>query len=101
MLLRWNSLVHAEKFDQESELDRLRDHIPKDAKTLLCGCVDLKKAWELLTEMYGNTDLLAGTLKKRLKNLKYPGEINTRMFIKVCVGQAMHHPANMIQSLCK
>ena len=59
---------------QESQLDRLRDNIPRQAAKALFGVCEMTKAWKLLESLYGDKNLIANKLKSQLKNLKSESE---------------------------
>ena len=82
---RWAAQVTIEKLEEETELDRLRDNIPDTAKKMLTGEKSLKKAWEILTQLFGNKTLLANKLKAKLKNLKCSGKEDHEVVINLAI----------------
>ena len=55
-------------------MDKLRDNIPKDAKDQLYRAVKLDEAWNILTKMFGDKQLISKKLKSQLKNIHYVGK---------------------------
>ena len=82
---RWGSQVHSEKLEEQSELDRLRDNIPNDAKKMLTGEKSLVGAWKILTKLYGNKTMLANKLKAKLKNIKISGREDHDIVINLAI----------------
>ena len=70
---KWGALVQPANLPAESELDKLRDAVPKLAKDQLLGCSSMAEAWGILDKRFGNTDLLAKKLKDKLKNITADG----------------------------
>ena len=58
----------------DSELDRLRDHIPSQAAKALYGETSMAGAWAVLEKLYGNKNLIASKLKQQLKSIKPKGK---------------------------
>ena len=67
---KWKTQVREANLNVESELDRLRDHIPHQAAKALYGVSSMSEAWKVLNKLYGDTDLLANKLKVQLKSIK-------------------------------
>ena len=71
---KWKSQVSIENLPAESELDRLRENIPVQAAKALYGETEMSKAWRVLENLYGDTDLIANILKNQLKTIKTKGK---------------------------
>ena len=56
---KWLSQVNKANLPEETELDKLRDNIPKDAKDQLYGVVKLDEAWNILTKRFGDKQLIS------------------------------------------
>ena len=55
---------------EESEVDKLRDSIPNDAKYQLYGVTTMVKCWEILDKRFGDPRIISMKLKAQLKNIK-------------------------------
>ena len=73
---KWKSQVSIENLPAESELDRLRENIPVQAAKALYGETDMSKAWRVLENLYGDSDLIANILKNQLKTIKSKGRFS-------------------------
>ena len=71
---KWKAQVHQAGLPEESELDKLRDGVPKQAKDMLFGITTLDEAWKILGQRYGNKDLISKKLKEQLKNVTCEGK---------------------------
>ena len=70
---KWKAQVGKANLSAESELDRLRDHVPGQAAKALYGESSMAGAWKVLDKLYGDRDLLANKLKIQLKSIKPKG----------------------------
>ena len=48
---KWTSLVTNANFPEETEIDKLRDSIPKEAKAMLYGVTKLSEAWDIMVKI--------------------------------------------------
>ena len=71
---KWKAQVSNAGLSADSELDRLRDHIPSQAAKALYGETSMAGAWAVLEKLYGNKDLIASKLKQQLKSIKPKGK---------------------------
>ena len=71
---KWMAIVTKANLPTETELDKLRDNIPKDAKEQLYGVTKLDEAWNILTQRYGDPLLIGRKLKAQLKNIQPSGK---------------------------
>ena len=71
---KWQSQVNKANLPEETELDKLRDVIPKDAKDQLYGITKLDEAWSILTKRFGDKNLISKKLKNQLKNIQCDGK---------------------------
>ena len=71
---KWMAIVTKANLPTETELDKLRDNIPKDAKEQLYGVTKLDEAWTILTQRYGDPLLIGRKLKAQLKNIQPSGK---------------------------
>lgn len=70
---KWLAQVNKASLPEESELDKLREAVPRQAKDMLYGVTSLTEAWKILTHRYGNPDLISKKLKDQLKNVVCEG----------------------------
>ena len=56
---KWLSTVSKANLPQESEVDKLRDSIPPDAKDQLYGVNDTASAWRILDKRYGDKKIIS------------------------------------------
>ena len=70
---KWKAVVSKVGLSAESELDRLKDHIPEQAARALYGESTMTGAWSILDKLYGDKDLVANKLKIQLKSIKPRG----------------------------
>ena len=80
---KWNSQVHKANLPVETELDKLRDVIPKDAKDQLYGVTKLDEAWSILGKRYGNKMLISKKLKNQLKGIQSEGKSDPEKVINL------------------
>ena len=66
---KWSSQVSKANLPEETELDKLRDAIPTDAKDQLYGVTKLEEAWTILTKRFGDEMVISQKLKKQLKSV--------------------------------
>ena len=50
---KWQSIVSKARLPEESELDKLRDNLPSDARDQIYGVKTMSKAWEILDKRWG------------------------------------------------
>ena len=72
---KWTSQVTKANLPTETEIDKLRDNLPKDAKEQLFGIKTLEEAWTILTKRFGDPMLISRKLKAQLKNIQSVGTI--------------------------
>ena len=70
---KWKAQVGKAGLNPDSELDRLRDHVPARVARALYGETTMAGAWNVLDKLYGDKDLVANKLKVQLKNIKPKG----------------------------
>ena len=68
---KWTSLVTNANFPEETEIDKLRDSIPKEAKAMLYGVTKLSEAWDILAKRYGDEMVIGQKLKNQLKSIQF------------------------------
>ena len=71
---KWASQVNKANLPEESELDKLRDAIPKEAKDQLYGVDKLDEAWKILSQRYGDKLIIGKKLKSQLKSIQTAGK---------------------------
>ena len=64
---KWASQVPKAYLPEETELDKLRDAVPMEARDQLYGVVKLDVAWAILSKRYGDKLLISKKLKSQLK----------------------------------
>ena len=64
---KWASQVHKANLPEETELDKLRDAVPREAKDQLYGVTKLDEAWSILSKRYGDKMLISKKLKTQTK----------------------------------
>ena len=67
---KWLSIVSKANLPQESEVDKLTESLPKDAKDQLYGVTTTAKAWEILDKRFGDPRIISMKLKAQLKNVQ-------------------------------
>ena len=80
---KWASQVSRANLPEETELDKLRDNIPKDAKDQLYGLTKLDEAWKILTKRFGDKNLISKKLKNQLKNIHCDGNNDAEKVINL------------------
>ena len=80
---KWESQVSKAYLPEESELDKLRDALPKEAKDQLYGVVTLTEAWKILTQRYGDKLLISKKLKGQLKSIQCVGKSDPEKIINL------------------
>ena len=80
---KWLSQVNKANLPEETELDKLRDAVPKDAKDQLYGVVKLDDAWATLTQRYGDKLLISKKLKSQLKSIQCVGKSDPERVINL------------------
>ena len=80
---KWLSLVNKANLPEETELDKLRDAVPKDAKDQLYGVVKLDEAWDTLTQRYGDKHLISKKVKSQLKSVQCVGKSDPERVINL------------------
>ena len=85
---KWKAQVNKAGLPVESELDKLRDAVPKQAKDMLFGVTCLDEAWKILSHRFGNKDLISKKLKEQLKSVTCEGknDLERLMDLKIKVG---------------
>ena len=71
---KWTAIVTKANLPVETELDKLRDNIPRDAKEQLYGVKSLDEAWKILSSRYGDPMLIGRKLKAQLKGVQPAGK---------------------------
>ena len=71
---KWLSIVSKANLPEESEVDKLRDSLPNDAKDQLYGVTTMAKCWEILDKRFGDPRIISMKLKSQLKNIKSEGK---------------------------
>ena len=82
---KWTSLVTKANLPVETELDKLRDNIPKEAREQLFGVTSLSEAWKILTTRYGDPMIISRKLKLQLKNIETSGKNDPEKVINLKV----------------
>ena len=67
---RWSTVMHQPGMPEGEELDWLRQSLPEGAKNSIYHCRTLQEAWAKLQLAYGNRNIIAEKLKRRLKSLE-------------------------------
>ena len=80
---KWLSQVTKANLPEETELDKLRDGIPKDARDQLYGVVKLSEAWVILDKRFGDKNLIAKKLKTQLKGIQCIGKSDPEKIINL------------------
>ena len=80
---KWGAQVTAAHLPEETELDKLRDSLPKDAKDQLYGVTALTEAWTILTKRYGDKNLISKKLKHQLKSIQADGKNDSERVINL------------------
>ena len=82
---KWASQVSKAYLPEETELDKLRDAVPKEAKDQLYGVTSLTVAWEILVKRYGDKLLISKKLKSQLKGIQCVGKSDPERIINLKV----------------
>ena len=82
---KWLSVVSKANLPEESEIDKLRDAIPADAKDQLYGVKTMEKSWEILDKRFGNSRLISSKLKSQLKSIQCEGKSNPEKVISLTI----------------
>jgi len=82
---KWLSVVSKANLPEESEIDKLRDSIPADARDPLYGVKTMSKSWEILDKRYGNFRLIFTKLKSQLKSIQCEGKSNPERVISLSI----------------
>ena len=82
---KWTSLVTKANLPVETELDKLKDALPKDAKEQLFGVSTLAEGWKILTKRYGDPLIISQKLKSQLKNIQPTGKNDPERVINLKV----------------
>ena len=77
---KWQSIVSKARLPEETELDKLKDNLPPEAKDQIYGVKTMSKAWEILDKRWGDPKMIASKLKTQLKNVKCKGKHDTEKF---------------------
>ena len=78
-------MVTKANLPEETELDKLRDNIPKEAKEQLFGVKSLSDAWKILSTRYGDSMIISRKLKLQLKNIETTGKNDPERVINLKV----------------
>ena len=70
---------------EESEVDKLRDSLPSDAKDQLYGVYTIAKAWEILEKRYGDPKIISTKLKAQLKSIQSEGQTDPARVISLSI----------------
>eukprot|EP00092_Neocalanus_flemingeri_P069439 GFUD01085096.1.p1 GENE.GFUD01085096.1~~GFUD01085096.1.p1 ORF type:complete len:409 (+),score=105.81 GFUD01085096.1:686-1912(+) len=82
---KWLSTVSKANLPQESEVDKLRDAIPPDAKDQLYGVNDMVNAWLILDKRYGDKKIIAMKLKTQLKTIQAEGKTDPARVLSLAI----------------
>ena len=82
---KWTSLVTKANLSEETELDKLRDNIPKEAMEQLFGVKSLSESWKILYTRYGDSMIISRKLKLQLKNIETTGKNDPERVINLKV----------------
>ena len=110
---KWTAIVTKANLPVETELDKLKDNIPKDAKEQLYGVTSLDIAWNILTQRYGDPMLISRKLKAQLKSIQPVGKndpekvINLKIRVRNVVtrlealnmGEALKHDQEFLSAI--
>ena len=80
---KWSSQVSKAYLPEESELDKLRDAVPRDARDQLYGVITLEEAWSILSQRYGDKLLISKKLKSQLKSIQCTGKSDPERIINL------------------
>ena len=82
---KWVSVVSKANLPEESEIDKLRDSIPADAKDQLYGVKTMQKAWEILDKRFGDSRIISMKLKSQLKSIQSEGKSDPERVISLAI----------------
>ena len=82
---KWLSTVSKANLPQESEVDKLKDNIPSDAKDQLYGVLDTASAWLILDKRYGDKKIISMKLKTQLKTIQAEGKTDPARVISLSI----------------
>ena len=82
---KWLSIVSKANLPEESEIDKLRDAIPVDAKDLLYGVKSMDESWKILDKRFGDSRIIAMKLKSQLKAIKSEGKTDPEKIINLVI----------------
>ena len=82
---KWLSTVSKANLPEESEVDKLSDSLPNDAKDQLYGVTTTVKAWEILDKRFGDPRIISMKLKAQLKNVQCEGQSNPDRVISLTI----------------
>ena len=68
--IKWAREVNSKGPLEGIELSHLKDSVPKEASDKMFETEDLKTAWMILDDLYGDRKLIGQKLKMKLKALK-------------------------------
>ena len=80
---KWMSQVHKANLPEESELDKLRDNIPREAKDQLYAVEKLDEAWKILSQRYGDKMVIGKKLKNQLKSIQTSGKSDPERIVNL------------------
>ena len=110
---KWASQVHKANLPEETELDKLRDAVTREAKDQLYGVTKLEEAWSILSKRFGDKMLISKKLKTQLKNIQSEGKsdpekvINLKIKVRNIVtrlellnmGEALTHDSEFLSAV--
>ena len=82
---KWLSIVSKANLPEESEIDKLRDAIPVEAKDLLYGVKTMDESWKILDKRFGDSRIIAMKLKSQLKSVKSEGTTDPEKIINLVI----------------
>ena len=82
---KWLSVVSKANLPEESEIDKLRDHIPADAREQLYGVKTMVKSWEILDKRFGDSRIISMKLKNQLKSVQSEGSSDPDKVISLTI----------------
>ena len=82
---KWLSTVSKANLPAESEVDKLRDAIPSDARDQLYGITETAAAWLILDKRYGDKKIISMKLKTQLKSIQAEGKTDPARVISLAI----------------
>ena len=82
---KWQNIVGKASLPELSEIERLKENIPSDARGQLYGVETKVKAWKVLDTRYGDVNLIAKKLKSQLKSIRLEGKTDPEKIISLHV----------------